>query len=204
VGKPMTSLYVSGRNKRHLQKFSLTTAPTLIRAPFVTNSRACPGRPHKPINGNDSVNTDNDEKTTTLMAELPPVAEHIFAPSKEGFELVGAYCDNCEKYFFPIREHCSLCLGKTLQTRLGSSGVVYSFTVIRTRPPFGLPQPYGVAYIDLDGFPLRVFALLDPAQLGKVHIGASVRLSVGAMGVNNDDQSCLRPFFQLLSTASEH
>ena len=34
------------------------------------------------------MNTDNDEKTTTLMADLPPVAEHIFAASKDGFELV--------------------------------------------------------------------------------------------------------------------
>lgn len=138
------------------------------------------------------------------MANLPPVAENIFVLSKDGFELIGAYCDNCEKYFFPIREHCSDCLGNTVQAKLGSRGVVYSFTIVRTKPPFGLPQPYGVAYIDLDTIQLRVFGLLDPQQLGKVYIGASVRLSVGPMGVNNADQPCLRPFFRLLSDPGEH
>lgn len=138
------------------------------------------------------------------MADLPPVAEHIFAPYKDGFELVGAYCDNCERYFFPIREYCSNCLGPTAQVRLGSRGTIYSFTIVRTKPPFELPQPYGVAYIDLDALPLRVFGLLDPQQLGKVCIGAPVRLSVGRMGVNNAGQPCLRPFFRLLSDPNEH
>ena len=137
------------------------------------------------------------------MADLPPVAENIYVPSKDGFELVGAYCDHCEKYFFPLREHCSNCLGDTTQTSLGSRGVVYSFTIVRTKPPFALPQPYGVAYIDLAGCPLRVFCLLDPQQLGKIHIGSPVRLWVGPMGVNNAGQPCLRPFFRLLNNPSE-
>lgn len=139
----------------------------------------------------------------TAMADLPPVAEHIFAASEDGYELVGAHCDNCDKYFFPVRELCSGCLGSTTQTRLGSHGTVYSFTVVRTKPPFGLPQPYGVAYIDLDRVPLRVFGLLDPQQLGEAHIGARVFLCVSPMGVNNADQACLRPFFRLLSTSDE-
>ncbi len=137
------------------------------------------------------------------MTERPPVAESIFAPSKDGFELVGAWCEDCDKYFFPTREHCSSCHGHTVQTGLGSHGTVYSFTIVRTKPPFGLSQPYGVAYIDLEACSLRVFGLLDPQQLEKIHIGAPVRLLVGPMGVNNADQPCLRPFFKLLPTPNE-
>lgn len=150
------------------------------------------------------MNIDSGQKTAALMAELPPVAANIFTLSKDGFELVGAYCDHCDNYFFPTREHCSNCLGNTVQTGLGSRGTVYSFTVVRTKPPFRLPQPYGVAYVDLDGYPLRVFGLLDSQQLEKVRIGSPVRLCVGPMGVNNADQPCLRPFFRLLPTSSEN
>ena len=155
------------------------------------------------MGGEHGLKTDNGEKTEISMAELPPVEEHIFAPLKDGFELVGAWCEACDKYFFPTREHCSSCHGSTVQTGLGSDGMVYSFTTVRTRPPFGLPQPYGVAYIDLDDCPLRVFGLLDPQQLEKIHIGTPVRLFVGPLGVNNADQPCLRPFFQLLPTSNE-
>lgn len=155
------------------------------------------------MSGDHDLKTDYGEKAITTVAELPPVAEHIFAPSKDGFELVGAYCEDCDKYFFPTREHCSSCHGSTVQTGLGSHGVVYSFTIVRTKPPFGLPQPYGVAYIDLCGCPLRVFGLLDPQQLEKIHIGTQVCLFVGPMGVNNAKQPCLRPFFQLLLTPNE-
>lgn len=147
--------------------------------------------------------TESGQKTELLLAGLPPVAEHIFALSKDGFELIGAYCNSCDKYFFPLREYCSNCLGKVTQTGLGSRGMVYSFTIVRTKPPFELPQPYGVAYIDLDKIPLRIFGLLDPQQLNKVCIGARVCLAVGPMGVNNADQACLRPFFRLLSAPGE-
>ena len=137
------------------------------------------------------------------MNGLPPVAKHIFLASKNGFDLVGAYCDNCKKHFFPIREHCSSCLGDTGQVKLGSRGKIYSFTVVRTKPPFGLPRPYGVAYIDLEAIPLRVFGLLDPHQLDRIGIGMPVNLSVGPMGVNNDGHPCLRPNFRLLPDPSK-
>jgi len=150
------------------------------------------------------VNTDTGQNAAPSLTELPPVVEHVFVSTRDGFELIGAYCDHCHKYFFPIREHCSNCLGDTNETTLGSRGEIYSFTVIRTKPPFGLPQPYGVAYIDLVDFPLRVFSLLDPQQLEDVDIGAQVQLCVGPMGVNNTNQACQRPFFRLSPTSNEY
>ncbi len=132
---------------------------------------------------------------------LPPVANNIFAPSAENpgqFELLGSCCDACDDYSFPSSEYCHHCHADTRRVSLGADGVIYSFTIIRTRPPLGLPQPYGVAYIDLKNVPLRVFCLLDPEQIGDATIGASVRLSVGQLGVNNVGQDCIRPFFQLL------
>lgn len=145
---------------------------------------------------------NNDlQETTAKEAELPPVVDNIFAPSAENpgrFELLGGRCDACDGYSFPKTKHCHHCHGDTRMISLGTDGVIYSFTVVRTKPPLGLPQPYAVAYIDLKDVPLRVFCLLDPEQTGDAVIGAIVRLSVGPLGVNNAGQYCLRPFFQLI------
>ncbi len=141
------------------------------------------------------------QETMTKETELPPVVNNIFAPSAENpgqFELIGGRCDACDDYSFPRSEHCCHCHADTRKVSLGTDGTIYSFTVVRTKPPLELPQPYAVAYIDLEDVPLRVFCLLDPAQTGDAIIGASVRLSVGPLGVNNAGQHCLRPFFQLL------
>jgi len=145
------------------------------------------------------MNTDIQE-TTAQETVLAPVVSNIFAPSAENpdrFELIGGRCDACNDYSFPRSEYCCHCHADTRKVSLGTDGVIYSFTVVRTKPPLGLPQPYAVAYIDLKDVPLRVFCLLDPEQIGEVIIGASVRLSVGPLGINNVGKDCLRPFFQL-------
>ena len=36
---------------------------------------------------------------------------------------------------------------------IGNRGHIHSFTAVRTKPPLGLPQPYGVGYVDLDDEP---------------------------------------------------
>jgi uncharacterized OB-fold protein len=145
----------------------------------------------------------NTEIQGTIAKEtvLLPVVNNIFAASAEDsdrFELVGGRCDACDDYSFPKAEHCYHCHADTRKISLGSDGIIYSFTLVRTKPPLGLPQPYAVAYIDLKDAPLRVFCLLDPEQTDDAVIGAKVRLSVGPLGINNAGQNCLRPFFQLL------
>ncbi len=134
-------------------------------------------------------------------AELPAVADGIFAalPDRPGeFELTGGRCDSCDKFFFPVPEHCCHCLGNITLTGLGSNGRIYSCTVVRTKPPLGLPRPYAVAYVDLDAVPLRVFALLDPEQVDSLGIGTRVHLAVGQLGIDQAGQPCLRPFFKLV------
>lgn len=140
--------------------------------------------------------------TTAAMEELPPVAEDIFEISlrdHERVELIGGHCDACDAYFFPRSDSCSHCYGDIGRISLGAEGTIYSFTIVRARPPLGLPRPYGVAYIDLEAVPFRVFCLLDPAQIDAAAIGASVHLAVGPLGVDNEGKPCLRPFFRLLT-----
>jgi uncharacterized OB-fold protein len=90
---------------------------------------------------------------------------------------------------------CPECLKDIDECEIGSGGVIYSFTVVRTKPPLGLPEPYGVAYVDLDESALRVFGLLDPQALDQFTIGKRVRLEVGKIGLNLQGEPCLRPYF---------
>lgn len=130
-----------------------------------------------------------------MSAELPPFAPGVFRVDGSGSVLLGSRCSSCRRQFFPACELCPDCLGATGAAELGSRGRIYSHTVVRTKPPLGLPAPYAVGYVDLCDGELRIFALLDPAQVGQFRIGLPVRLAVAPLGTDQHGQPCLRPFF---------
>lgn len=101
----------------------------------------------------------------------------------------------CDRYHFPLQERCPQCLSQTNRADIGRRATIYSVTTIRTKAPLGLPSPYSVAYVDMYDAPLRIFALMDPKDAGAYHIGQEVELSVGPLGVNNNNEPCLRPYF---------
>jgi uncharacterized OB-fold protein len=80
-------------------------------------------------------------------------------------------------------------------TYLASEGTLYSFAIVRTRPPFGLPEPYAVGYVDLDDCGLRIISLLDPEKTEDLAIGQRVALKVGPLGVNPGGEPCIRYLF---------
>jgi len=130
--------------------------------------------------------------------DIPPVVPGIFtlppydqAPPK----LLGGLCSDCNKRYFPRPRYCPVCLGLTEETVLGSEGTIYSFTVIRRRPPLGLPEPCSVGYIDLAESGLRIFCLLDPATIDQLRVGLPVRLAVGPLGHDGHGSPRLRPYF---------
>jgi len=131
------------------------------------------------------------------QADLPPFAPGIFRVAGDGGlpVLLGSRCPACDRHFFPACSLCPYCLGETAEVELGSRGRIYSHTVVRTKPPLGLPAPYAVGYVDLEGCGLRVFALLDPAQTERLRIGLPVRLAVAPLGYDGHGNACLRPYF---------
>jgi uncharacterized protein len=136
--------------------------------------------------------------TSEAMAGTPPVSPGVFTLppyDKKPPVLLGGYCRKCDKHYFPRRSHCPFCLEPMREASLGSKGRIYSFTVVRAKPPLGLPQPYAVGYIDLESVKLRIFCLLDPAQADGFRIGMEVKLAVDAIGHDGRGQSCLRPYF---------
>lgn len=121
---------------------------------------------------------------------LPGIFELEPAPS-----LLGGYCPACDRKYFPTPMACPHCLEPVKSVRLSKEGTIYSFTVVRVRPPFGLPQPYSVGYIDLKDDNLRIISLLDPERIDKLSVGAHVALSVAPIGLDRDGQPRLRYFF---------
>lgn len=136
----------------------------------------------------------------SLQLHFPKMSAGIFTLPTEnetGSKLLGGYCHQCRQYFFPNPKFCRECLSEVSEVSLDSVGTLYSFTVVRTKAPFGLPEPYAVGYVDLDRYDLRIFALLDPAQVDDLIIGCSLELMVGQIGHNLDGQDCLRPYFTM-------
>lgn len=137
------------------------------------------------------------DKSVVLPPVLPDLFEALDAAGRT-YGLLGGYCPCCKLHWFPLTEHCSSCRGPLSRKRVGRMGVIYSYTVVRTKAPFGLPEPYAVGYVDLDETPLRVFCLLDPQDIEALAVGSSVQLQVQAMGGDAAGQPCLRPMFSLV------
>lgn len=131
---------------------------------------------------------------------LQPVVSGIFTLppyDKTLPKLLGGRCSYCNRWYFPRRRYCVCCLNILEETILDSEGTIYSFTVVRTKPPFGLPQPYCVGYVDLVKTGLRIFTLIDPTAIDQIRVGLPVRLNVGPLGHDLNGSVCLRPYFTL-------
>jgi uncharacterized protein len=133
---------------------------------------------------------------------IKPVLDGIFetGPSPS---LLGGYCPVCERKFFPEPAVCPQCLMPVKSVHLSKEGTIYSFTVVRIKPPFGLPQPYAVGYVDLEDDNLRIIGLLDPGKIDELSVGTPVTLSVAPMGLDRCGQPCLRYFFTTRERGNE-
>jgi uncharacterized OB-fold protein len=129
--------------------------------------------------------------------KLPIVMPGILDIPADGGQpgLLGGFCPSCGVRYFPRPCRCRRCLGPVEESSVGAEGTIYGFTVIRTRAPLGLPQPYAIGYVDLKESGLRIFCLLDPQAVETFRIGIPVRLAVGALGHDARGTSCLRPYF---------
>ena len=90
-----------------------------------------------------------NQKTNTI----PLVVQGIFSPppyDKAPPTLLGGHCPECDRSYFPRSKYCRHCLGEVRETDIGRTGSLYSYTVVRTKPPWGLPSPYSVVYVDLN------------------------------------------------------
>ncbi|MDA8185559.1 MAG: Zn-ribbon domain-containing OB-fold protein [Actinomycetota bacterium] len=118
--------------------------------------------------------TTSAEMSQAGMPFVPGVLE--VGPDGKG-HLVGAHCPGCGASYFPARSVCSRCLrGDLERVPLGSSGTLYTYTVIHQ----SLPQfetPYILGYVDLDDN-VRVAGQLVDVEADAVELGMRLTLQV--------------------------
>lgn len=137
----------------------------------------------------------NEKSMETTIQPVNPGTFTVPGDADTPSELLGGYCRACRKLYYPRPQYCPSCLEAVESRKVGGRGTVHSFTVVRTKPPLGLPQPYCVGYVDLDASGLRVFGLLDPDRVEDVELGTRVRLTVRSMGHDGRGAARLRPCF---------
>lgn len=126
----------------------------------------------------------------------PPIvpAGIVHLADDERVTLLGSRCGTCAHVDYPPVQACTECGAAMSAALLGSAATVHAVTAVRVKPPFGLPSPYWVGYVDLPSVPLRVFALFDAGGV-PYRIGEQVELRLAALGVGLDGAPCRRPVF---------
>ena len=100
---------------------------------------------------------------------------------EDTWHVPGVRCAVCGYVSAHQRPWCPRCSSGLDDTRFGSTGTVWSSTVVRVAVP-GRTPPYVLAYVDLDGGP-RVLAHVVGSPDGASTIGAAVEVcGVGADG----------------------
>ncbi|KJS39135.1 MAG: hypothetical protein VR70_08740 [Rhodospirillaceae bacterium BRH_c57] len=109
--------------------------------------------------------------------------------------LLASQCGEANRLSFPRRAFCGADLTEPEEVEVPGVGTVYCYTVVRTRAPYGLPTPYAVGYVDIDGTGLRVFGLFEPELVDDLEAGLAVELQARPLGIDNHGEACLRPLF---------
>lgn len=135
----------------------------------------------------------HDELADDLLELVPGLVEPFDATGR--YSLIGSRCPDCGTWSLPALQRCPHCRGTPVRVPVGTTGSLYTYTVVRTRPPFGLPEPYAVGYVDLNESGLRVFGLIDPLSVGELEVGQRMEIGLRPLGVDHDGRPCLRPLF---------
>jgi uncharacterized OB-fold protein len=115
-----------------------------------------------------------------------PLREGLFEVDPPA--LVGSRCTECGASHFPPKAACPDChAADVVAERLPTRGSIRTFTVVRNAPSL-FRQPYMLAYVQLHGSNLQVFAQLSDVEGDDVSIGMPVELRIGPLFDEDDGQ----------------
>lgn len=136
------------------------------------------------------------------MSAVTAVADDLLRLDENDLALLGSRCAGCLTHYFPRAVSCRnpQCDEKTVvDAALGRTGVLYSWTVQRYRPPalFRVDEwePSAVGLVELpEG--LRVIAMLTGAAPGEIPIGAALQLTTVHLFHDEDGRSVVTYAYQ--------
>lgn len=94
--------------------------------------------------------------------------------------LAGSKCRSCGEMGLGMLEACPNCGSEDLsQVTLGDEGTLYTYTIVRHRPPGNYRgpaefKPFGLGLVEIDGV-IRIMAPLLP-EIDSIRIGMPLRL----------------------------
>lgn len=111
---------------------------------------------------------------TKQINELVPFEEGIF---DDQTRLLGANCQDCGTYFFPVQRSCTKCGGLNMETcTLSTEGELYTYTTVRAALPWWKDKlPYTIGQIKLpEG--ITIPAHIKKGDSEELEIGAKMRI----------------------------
>lgn len=101
--------------------------------------------------------------------------------------LLGSRCEACGDVRFPTSDICAACQSTNVAIiPLSRSGIIYTFTIVRNKPPGYLGDvPYAFGFVDLSEG-LRVITTLIAEDLATLSIGDVVHFELFALGSGED------------------
>ena len=183
----------------------LTVAPTSILSYTYLNEKH--GASLKTVDQNQGPAIFRHGRQPRRMAmsgagdlDLPPVAPGVMRWDADGRAVLLGRCDaNTGVVLFPFDGSAA----DDTEVDLGGEGTLHAFTTIYAKPPFGLPSPYSVGYIDLEKVPTRVFCLVAGSAADGLRRGARVRVFARRLGTDADGAACLRPVFEVVRAKAD-
>lgn len=117
---------------------------------------------------------------------IPPVREDLFVDDGSAPSLVVGRCRSCSAATFPRAALCDVCQSDDVESWLiGGRGHLYTFTVVRARPPaYNGPVPYAIGLIELPE-KLRVAALILAHDYEQLQVGDEMDLFVTELGTED-------------------
>ncbi|MCG3170262.1 MAG: hypothetical protein CALGDGBN_01801 [Pseudomonadales bacterium] len=116
------------------------------------------------------------------MGERQRAAQDYIVAGDGGWQLAGSRCGACQAVFLGARRVCAACgaRGRMLPEVLRDRGRVHSFTTVHRSFP-GVPVPFVMAVVDLDGGPALRGTLRDAAA-AELRFDLPVRVVFGDSG----------------------
>ncbi|MGQ9677265.1 MAG: Zn-ribbon domain-containing OB-fold protein [Chloroflexota bacterium] len=143
-------------------------------------------------------------KSENSVATRIPVREGFFTEPLSNLDdvrLKGTRCRACGEVFLGRRVACEACLGSEMEDiTLSDSGRLYTYTIIRYRPPgaYKGPDPHVPFAVGLVELPeqLRVMSRLTDCEFDRLEVGMPLKLVVAPFYIDEQGREVISYSFK--------
>lgn len=128
------------------------------------------------------------------------ISDDICRQDEDGhYHLYGSICKVCGHKSYPATSFCGKCLNPDQEEYdLADTGEIYSYTITRTRPPYGhFPKPHPLCWVSIPESEARVTAPLFIEEEANYKVGAKVKMEFATYW-EEEDKIVIGPKYHIL------